>query len=193
MRCLKDEFKTGNVFHIYNRTIKEQLLFYDHEDYDFFTSILENNLESIPTGTIAYCLMPNHFHFLLRQESDLEIYKLINYTLVSYVQIFNKKYERAGHLFRGHLQHKKITSPNYLLQLCKYIHMNPVRAGLVESPEEWPYSNYLEWIGQRESKLYSKEIIKDQIPNIERYIKYINSYHNYLWDEEFREMLLEKS
>jgi len=192
MRCLKEDFKPGAIFHIYNHAIDDYQLCYDDRDYDFIINILEENVKKIPSSIIAYCLMPDHYHFLIKQNSEIEIYKLFNYTFIRYAVYYNKKYERKGPIFRSPLQHKSINNSIYLMQLSKYIHMNPVRKNLVNSPEDWLYSNYNECINKRSSKLIVTNTLRKYFPYPDRYAKFVNSYSNYLNQKEFRDLTFRK-
>ncbi len=178
MRCLNDDFTSGSVFHIYNHAIDDQLLFYDDQDYEFFQIALSTQLEKIPASIIAYCLMPNHYHFLIRQDDEEKIYKIFNYAFVSYARYYNRKYERKGRIFRSPLQHKIVKDRTYLIQLCKYIHLNPVYAGLVEEPEDWEFSNYREWINRRNGKFFTKEISQSIFSCLQDYVAYVNSIND---------------
>jgi REP-associated tyrosine transposase len=187
MRCLKEDFIPGAIFHIYNHAIDDYNLFYDDEDYDFMLNIFEDNIDKIPGSIFAYCLMPNHYHFLIRQDSDVEIYRLFNYSFISYAHYFNSKYERKGPIFQSPLQHISVDNDQYLLQLCKYIHLNPVRSGLVEHPCNWVYSDYNEWISSSGS---NKSPIIDPFKNIlpENYSSFVDSYFNFLSFREYRKL-----
>lgn len=175
MRCLNKEFVKGAIFHIYNHAIDNFMLFYDEEDYDHFLNIFKNKLERIPATIFAFCLMPNHYHFLIRQESEIQIYRLFNHAYISYAKYYNNRYNRKGHIFRSPLQHIYVSTKTYLIQLCKYIHLNPVYANLVDKPEDWQYSNYLEWINKRKSQFFKENIHKIYFPDPQDYINYVNS------------------
>ncbi|MEA3391372.1 MAG: transposase [Candidatus Marinimicrobia bacterium] len=191
MRCLYDDFKSGSIFHVYNHAIDDLSLFYDDQDCEFFLVAFTKQLEKIPASIFAYCLMPNHYHFLIRQDEDEKIFRIFNYAFISYAKYFNRKYERKGHIFRSPLQHKEVNDRTYLIQLCKYIHLNPVYADLVEEPEDWFYSNYREWIGQRNGKLFAKEIYQNLFPGPQDYITYVNSFQNYIKDKTFRNLKID--
>ena len=105
--------------------------------------------------------MPNHYHFLLRQDSDIPISTFIQRIFNSYTKAYNKKYERSGTLFEGRFKAIHVDKEGYLLHLCKYIHANPVKALLVEAPEEWEFSNYPEWVGERNGTLIDKDFVDE--------------------------------
>ena len=191
MRCIKEDFVSGATFHIYNHAIDDYNLFYDDEDYTFLLFNIEKQTKKIPSSIFAYCLMPNHYHFLIRQDSEKKIYQIFNYAYISYAQFFKKKYNRKGPIFRSPLQHKIVSNQEYLIQLCKYIHMNPVRADLVEEPEDWIYSNYLEWLKERNGILFTREIHEKYFPNPEEYRSYINSFDNFIQIRSFEKLLIE--
>lgn len=189
MRCLNDDFQPNSVFHVFNHATDEHLLFYDDQDYEFFLIALGKQLENIPASIVAFCLMPNHYHFLIRQDSENKIYKIFNYAFVSYARYYNRKYKRKGRIFRSPLQHKKVIDQSYLIQLCKYIHLNPVYAGLVEEPEEWEYSNYKEWVNKRDELFFTKEIRNYYFRNVNDYISFLNSFHNVIDHKTFANII----
>jgi putative transposase len=191
MRCQNHDFRPGSIFHLFNHAVDDQLLFYDDQDYNFFLIAFSNHLRITPATVIAYCLMPNHYHFLLRQDDEDKIYRIFNYSFISYARYYNRKYERKGHIFRSPLQHKIVDNPTYLLQLCKYIHLNPVYAGIVDNPKEWEYSNYKEWINERTSNFFSKEIRQKYFPRTIDYITYVNSFHNFVKNRTFRNLKID--
>ncbi len=100
---------------------------------------------------------------------------------ISYTKAVNKRYNRVGSLFQGPFQAKHIHKESHLLHLCRYIHNNPVKDGLVAEPTDWPYSNYLEWIGAREGTLYSPGFISQHFDNLAEYKLFIlDGLHD--WD-----------
>ena len=95
---------------------------------------------------------------------------------VSYTKAINKRFQRAGVLFQGQFQAKPILTSSYLLNLCRYIHGNPVKDGLVAEISQWPYSNYLEWIGIRNGKLVDKAFIQENFDTPEEYRTFVLEY-----------------
>jgi len=102
--------------------------------------------EKYHISIIAYCFMPNHYHFLVRQDSDLKVSCFINTVFNSYVQAVNGQCQRSGPLFQGRFRHSRIDRDEYLIHLCRYIHLNPVRAGMVSRPEDWSFSDCAAWV-----------------------------------------------
>ena len=191
MRCPKEFFIKGEYFHIYNRTIFPYKLFNEENDYRWFQKKFEEKMKIYPATVIAYCLMPNHFHFLIRQESDKPIYRIFNDTLSSYVRHYNFKYKRRGSLFEGHLQHVHIKENSYFAYLCQYIHYNPKKANLVELLEDWEYSNYLEWIGKGNNKMFDLKVLKNYFNSFKDYKINIMEHEKYVNEQQFRGLLID--
>jgi len=125
---------------------------------------------------IAYCLLPNHYHWLLRQDGEIRVGKVPTRVFGSYTQAFNRAYERTGTLFEGPYKAIAVDTDAYLVNLCCYIHLNPVRHGLVDRPDEWPYSNYLEWIEKRPGKLVDRELVRDYFAAPQDYEEFVATF-----------------
>lgn len=95
----------------------------------------------------AYCLMPTHFHLAVRQESSQGISKHMERALHSYSKFFNTKYGRKGPVWEGKFKNVLVETDEQLLYLTRYIHLNPVKAGLVQKPDQWTYSSYAKFLG----------------------------------------------
>ncbi len=184
MKIKQEQYHKGIIAHFYNRVVHNELLFRTDKDYIQFLLSFKKSIQEIPTSVYAYCLMPNHFHFFLKQNSTILLYKIFNKILSSYVQKYNIKYSRKGSIFAHPLQSKLVVDDRQLITLCKYIHLNPVKAGLVNEPEEWEFSNYREWIGVRHGELFDDFILKNNFCGTEDYIKSI---------KEFKQQILEKT
>jgi len=131
---------------------------------------------SLALGVIAYCLMPTHYHFLLRQDGQTPAGLFPQRVFNSYTKAYNKRYRLSGTLFEHRFQAKTITSSAYLLHLCRYIHANPVKDGLVSDPADWPYSNYLDWIGERDGRLVDRDFIAGQFGDASTYKAFVLDY-----------------
>ncbi len=104
----------------------------------------ENNKSLV--DIIAYCIMPTHFHFILRQLKDNGISTFTGNISNSYTRYFNIKHKRKGHLWEAAFKDVPVSSDEQLLHLTRYLHLNATTAGLVKKPEEWKYSSYYEYI-----------------------------------------------
>jgi len=192
MRCKKEEFIEGAIFHIFNHSTAEINLFNEKKDYEFFLRKFKKNIVGNLCEIYAYCLMPNHFHFCLKQNTEYPIYKIFNNLSTSYSMYFNRKHKRKGHLFAGKLQHKQLHSDNYLISLCQYIHYNPLKAGLVNNIDNWEYSNYLEYTKKREGELFSKELIQNHQDIFENYKKTLCNYEKFIQEKGFIDLLFDE-
>lgn len=144
---------TGHTYHIYNRGNRKETVFHDRQDYLHFLRQLREYLPEYPVILIAYCLMPNHFHLLLRQDGDDGISNLMQAFGTSLSKTYNKKYQTVGSLFQGKFRDEHVGDVGYLRYLARYFHRNPVRALLCRAPEEWEFSNYRDVIGLRSGTL----------------------------------------
>lgn len=183
-------FEPGRYYHIYNKSENKERLFLEAENYLFFLRKLKKyRPENL--SIIAYCLMPTHFHFCIRIDGSVQVSKFISRLLDSYVKAFNKKYGRAGRLFKERYKPKLVDSDAYLMHLCRYIHLNPVEANLVNKPDYWAFSNYSEFVGARNGKLFDKSFFKQYwkaAADYERFVldyrqKYPDGFDSVIFDE----------
>ena len=123
-----------------------------------------------------------HYHIVVRVKQTSEVFKTSDISnammklSVSYTKAVNKRFQRVGVLFQGQFQAKPILTSTYLLNLCRYIHGNPVKDGIVADIAQWPYSNYLEWVGERDGKLVDKNFIRDNFDTPGEYRKFVLEY-----------------
>jgi len=172
----KVEFVQGHFYHIYNRGVGRQPIFREGENYLFLLRRVKQYASSLDVAVIAYCLMPNHYHFLLCQNGQQPAGRLLQRVFNSYTKAFNKRYGRTGTLLEGPYKAIHIDQESYLLHLCRYIHANPVRHGLVSDLAQWPYSNYLEWISARNGKLVDRAFAREHFPVAESYRGFVLDY-----------------
>ena len=152
--------QAGCYYHAYNRGCNRERIFVNDGNYIFLIKRAKSFLANYTLSVIAYCLMPNHYHFLCRPEEDDSLSRYIQRLFNSYTQAFNKGQGRSGTLFEGRFKSILVDTDEYVIQLCRYIHLNPVRAGLVRDPSQWPYSNYLEWVEKRDGILIDREFVR---------------------------------
>lgn len=147
-RPLRIEF-AGAVYHITSRGNARENIFIDKEDRRLFLSLLEDMKERYNWLCYAYCLMSNHYHLLI-ETPDGNLSRGMRQLNGVYTQRFNKRHGRTGHIFQGRFKAILVQKESYLLELCRYVVLNPVRAGLVSYPEEWKWSSYLATMGMVE-------------------------------------------
>ncbi len=121
----------------------------------------------------CYCLMPNHFHFLIRQNTELSISKLVGKVFTSYSKYFNAKYEQVGHVFQDRIKAVLVENDPQLLWLSAYIHNNPLTAGLVKDLTDYPWSSYPDYLGLRQGTLCEKDFIIKMVGSPELYKKFV--------------------
>ena len=162
----------GMFYHIYNHANGFENLFRSDENYRYFLQQWGKYIDPV-AETYAHCLMPNHFHFLIKIKEEKEVQanfkleltfgkfktfqKLISKKFAnlfsSYTQAYNKMYDRKGSLFIPNFKKKEITSEDYLTNIIFYIHHNPVHHGFTEYIEDWPHSSYHSLLSERTTKL----------------------------------------
>ncbi len=182
------EFAPDSYFHVFNRGTGQINIFNDDEDYLFFLHRLKEALfpnlklsspesamksnryerTKLPSNSftlISYCLMPNHFHLLIRQNKEISISDLVSKICTSYSKCFNKKNERIGSLFQDQFKAVPIFDDNHLMYLSAYIHQNPVMAGLVKNLDDYQYSSYPDYSGKRNGILCDQKLILSMFDN----------------------------
>lgn len=172
----KQEFFNGGYYHIYNRGVNRLPIFLNDADYIACLTLVKKNMARYGLAIIAYCLMPNHYHFLVRQKSEVGVSKFVSATFNSYAQKFNARHKRSGTLFESRFKHVLVDSDEYLRHLCAYIHCNPVKAGLVDRVDGWAYSNFPEWVGLREGTLFDRQFVYDFYPDRAVYWAFVRAY-----------------
>jgi REP element-mobilizing transposase RayT len=132
MRLKSDSFYPGSYYHLYNHAAQNTLLYRDDEDYEKCLSLVKLHLSSSDFSVVSFCLMPNHYHFLIRQNSECPVFYPMNRIWFSYSKYYNKRYQGMGSIFAGRLQHILIDKEIYLHRLIVYIHLNPVSVNEVK-------------------------------------------------------------
>ena len=160
-------FTEGSFYHIYNRGNDKQNIFFQERNYAFFLQKVEKYISS-NADLIAWCLMPNHFHFLVHanssstkiiKEKPIAINALtegIRLLLSSYTKAIQKQESLTGNLFQQKTKFKCVDE--YLTSAFHYIHQNPLRANLVDRLEDWRWSSLPQYHGRDKSQLCKKEI-----------------------------------
>ncbi len=167
---------TGGFYHIYNRAARQGSLFQERTNYLFVIARLQHYSRLLAVRVIAYSLMPTHYHLLLRQDGEASAGLLPQRVFNSYTKAYNKRYNLTGTLFEHRFQAKAILQTSHLLHLCRYIHANPVKDGLVDNPADWLYSNYLDWIGQRKGTLLDRDFVQVQFTDGAQYRTFVLDY-----------------
>ena len=170
----KVKFQAKEHYHLYNRGHNYQPIFFERENYLYFLRQLRKYLLPDILDIIAYCLMPNHYH-LLAYLKHADLSRHMQPFALSYTKAINKRYERVGSLFQSPFKAIHVDRDEYLLHLSRYIHLNPVEAGLVERPEDWEFSSYREYVGLRNGTLPRPEVVLAQFPSTDAYREFVES------------------
>lgn len=142
------------------RGINQQQIFEDSEDYDKFLNILRECKGICGFSVYAYCLMGNHIHLLIKEGPEgLEL--MFKRLCGRFVYWYNTKYRRVGHLFQDRFKSEPVDTEKYFLTVLRYIHQNPVKAGICKRIADYPYSSYGEYIGSRD--IVDREYVLEQI------------------------------
>src|SRR3989344_1460391 len=202
---------SGGIYHIYNCGVEKRDIFMDNQDYKVFLRFLKDILtppldskhiskdftlkgstfKGIPRQPLnlykqiellSYCLMPNHFHLLIKQNSEKVIKQFMHSLSTRYSMYFNKKYKRVGSLFQGIYKAILVMEENYLLHLSRYIHLNPLKytQDLTNT-----YSSYSEYLGKRKTNWLNTEIILSYFGSDLINKKDISSYKEFV--EKFKD------
>jgi putative transposase len=137
----------SGIFHIMLRGINKQSIFEDNEDRERFLNTIERYRKVSEYKIYGYCLMGNHVHLLLKEAGE-SISDAIKRICSSYVHWYNWKYDRCGHLFQDRYKSEPVEDEIYLLTVLRYIHQNPVKAGLTKTVQEYRWSSYNEYINR---------------------------------------------
>ncbi|EGO63077.1 REP-associated tyrosine transposase [Acetonema longum] len=165
----------SGIYHIIIRGINRQTIFEDQEDCTYFLQILQRYKEISGYGIYAYCLMGNHVHLLIKIGIE-PLEQVMRRLCGSYVYWYNLKYQRVGNLFQDRFKSEPVETDEYFQTVLRYIHQNPIKAGLVKRVEDYPWSSFHEYVTQ--AALVTTHLLLDMIsddnqPKRERFIEYI--------------------
>lgn len=190
------EFATNEIYHIYNRGNNKENIFLEEQDYRAFIfrlglslgfsprELSENStIMKFPKSRVrinsksnlfkihSFCLMPNHFHILIEQLTQIPISNFMLKLGTSYSMYFNKKYKRVGNVFQDCFKSVTIESNPQLMWNAAYIHMNPVIAKFVSNPEDYEWSSFKDFIGLRDLNIVSKNLILETFGSKQKFVE----------------------
>jgi putative transposase len=139
-RPLRIDFP-GALYHVTSRGDRREAIFADDVDREQFLAVLGQALARFDARVLAYCLMGNHYHLVLYMRSG-HLSRLMRHVNGVYTQAVNRRHGLVGHLFQGRFKAILVDRDAYLLEVCRYVDLNPVRAKLVRSPDDWRWSSY---------------------------------------------------
>ena len=171
MSTTQTPIEPGRYYHLYNHANKGFDLFRNKDNYSFFLQKYKKYVHPI-ADTYSYCLMPNHFHFLIRANSENENDRLSNSAspqkeitnaiknwLLSYSKSYHRAYSTRGNLYYQKIRRKEVLDEDYLFTLVGYIHMNPLKHRYVKTPEAWHFSSYNAYMGVGKTLVNREEVM----------------------------------
>ncbi len=169
----KEPVLSGSTYHIYNRGVNYGDIFFTRANWIFFLVRLREHCPAESGVVVAYCLMPNHYHFIIQVRCDDFGRKAMQPLMVSYTKAINRQEGRVGSLFQGPFQARRVETDGDLVHLSRYIHLNPVTAGYVAHPEDWEFSSYRDYIGLRTGTLPQSEAVLRHFASPAAYAEYV--------------------
>ncbi len=169
----KTTYSSGHYYHIFNRGVNRQPIFFADRNWGFFIQRLRKYFIPVLADIVAYCLMPNHYHLLVFVKDDRFSHSVMQGFVTSYTKAINKEQGRVGPLFQGRFKGILIDNDDYLVHLTRYIHRNPVDARLVKRPADWLFSSYRDYIGLRQGTLPKPDVVMEQFTSLADYAVYV--------------------
>jgi len=180
MPRVKRGLSDGLIYHVLNRGNGKEKIFHKEEDLWAFIELIKEAKKRYPLDIFAYCLMPNHFHIVVRPFQANYLSKWMQWLMTSHVRRYHRHYKTTGHIWQGRFKSFIIQKDEHLLTVLRYVERNPVRARLVFSAKDWNWSSHKERISEESEKVI------DNIP-----INLPNEWSKYV-DEPLTEKELEK-
>ncbi len=170
-----EPLKHGKFYHIYNRGINGDKLFYEDDNYNYFLKLYNTHIDVI-ADTYGYCLMKNHYHFLIRIKEENEVltsqikapHQYFSNLFNAYTKAINKKYNRNSSLFQRTFKRKLIDNDSYFKKLVLYINTNPIHHQICKEPQDYIWSSYITHISNIPTNIKRDEVI-DWFDNIDNF------------------------
>lgn len=176
--------ENNKIYHIYNRGINSEIIFLSDENKRYFLKLFLKHTQNI-VETFAYCLMDNHFHFVIKVNNEKKVTQAFSNLFNAYAKAFNKQNHRTGSLFEKHFKRIQIVNDEYLKNVIQYIHLNP-KHHLDVNYKNFIFSSYQTILSDKPTNLLRNEIIK-LFENIDNFI-YCHDFKNeFLFDKHLLE------
>jgi len=144
------QFVQDRFYHVYNRGNNRARIFFEEENYRFFLRRVYSLFSAAGIDLVCFCLMPNHYHLVVRLSRGINFSNVMRSLSVSYTKSLNVWRNQVGHVFQGDYRAIHVDEDSHLSHLVRYVHLNPVKARLVAAPEQWKFSDYRDWISEIE-------------------------------------------
>ncbi len=174
-RYAREKSQTG-IYHVMLRGIDKRDIFLTQKDYKKFLHYIELAKGKSEISILAYCLMTNHVHMLIKEGKE-EIGDSIRRIAVGYAQYHNRNHERTGHLFQNRYQSEPVNDDRYLFIVLRYIHQNPLKAGIAKNIRDYQWSSYNDYLIDKNT-LTDKDILKGHFIDAESFIEFNNQESN---------------
>ncbi|MDR7239609.1 transposase [Neobacillus drentensis] len=185
----------GAKYHVTSRGIRKSSLFFDEEDFEKYLTLVEETKERYPFILHTYCLMSNHTHLQI-ETKDTPLSLIMKNLNTKFAKYFNRKYHFSGHVFEKRYGDELLNSPEYEIDVSKYIHLNPVSAGMVANPEDYPWSSYRAFVYGESIPLIAPKALLSYFPDqsTQHYENYINLLptDKFYWEDGKLNMLERK-
>ena len=137
----------GVIYHVLNRGNARITIFKKDEDYEAFERVLEEAVERFGTVLLAWCLMPNHWHFVVKPHETGELSRFVGWFTLAHTQRWHAHFQNtgSGHLYQGRFKSFPVQEGDYFLTVCRYVERNALRANLVSRAEQWRWSSLWRW------------------------------------------------
>ena len=137
----------GQVYHVLNRGNGRANVFHKPADFAAFVKLIGEAKERYPVKLLAYCLMSNHFHLLVKPAEGGDLSKWMQWLMTSHVRRYHRHHGISGHIWQGRFKSFVVQDDDHLLTVMRYVEGNPVQAQMVKSASDWPWSSHLENLG----------------------------------------------
>ena len=151
-RPLRIEFP-GAIYHVTSRGDRRETIFEDDQDRRAFLTVVGQAMDRFDAVVLAYCLMDNHYHVVIHTRRA-NLSRMMQHLNGVYTQAYNRRHRKVGHLFQGRFKGILVDEHAYMLEICRYVDLNPVRARIVRNPGKWPWSSYGAHTGQIPSPVW---------------------------------------
>ena len=164
----------GMIYHVINRGVGKQKVFFSDDDYLAFERVIAETLDKRPMRLLGYCLMPNHWHFVLWPENDGDLGRFMQRLTVTHVTRWQKNYNMVGygHLYQGRFKSFPFETDEHFFQVTRYAERNALRANLVMQAEEWPWCSL--WIDQFATHEHHAMLSRWPLPRPREWLQYVN-------------------
>jgi putative transposase len=164
----------GMVYHVMNRGVGKNDLFFEDDDYQAFEDVIQETLEKRSMRILSYCLMRNHWHFVLWPENDGDLARFMQRLTVTHVTRWQKYHNLVGtgHVYQGRFKSFPVETDEYFYQVNRYVERNALRANLVQHAEDWPWCSL--WISKYGTAEHRAMISKWALPRPRKWLRYVN-------------------